>query len=115
MSTTDERSRVEYVTDPAAAMSRLASADRFGEYVMYERPGQWVFAADPIGSIELDASELRVTWEGETTVSRWEGSPARALDRALGMLPAGSAKAYGWIGFEFCAWALAATDHVDER
>ncbi len=96
-------------------MSRLASADRFGEYVMYERPGQWVFAADPIGSIELDAAELRVTWEGATTVSAWEGSPARAIDRALAMLPAHTTRAYGWIGFEFCAWALAATAHVDER
>ncbi|WP_040794381.1 nocobactin biosynthesis salicylate synthase NbtS [Nocardia higoensis] len=115
MSTTDERSRVEYVTDPAAAMSRLASADRFGEYVMYERPGQWVFAADPIGSIELDATELRVTWAGETTVSAWEGSPARAIDRALAMLPAHATGAYGWIGFEFCAWALEAIAHVDER
>lgn len=96
-------------------MSRLASADRFGEYVMYERPGQWVFAADPIGSIELDATELRVTWHGETTVTAWEGSPARALDRALAMIPAHEAGAYGWIGFEFCAWALQATAHVGGR
>ncbi|WP_280303682.1 chorismate-binding protein, partial [Nocardia abscessus] len=114
MSTT-ERLRVEYVTDPAAAMSRLAGADRFGEYVMYERPGEWVFAADPIGSVELDARELRVTWEGQTTTSEWEGSPAGVIDRALGTLPLDGRNAYGWIGFEFCAWALDATEHVDPR
>ncbi|MGY1893952.1 nocobactin biosynthesis salicylate synthase NbtS [Nocardia gipuzkoensis] len=114
MSTT-ERLRVEYVTDPAAAMSRLAGADRFGEYVMYERPGEWVFAADPIGSVELDARELRVTWEGQTTTSGWEGNPAGVIDRALGTLPLDGRNAYGWIGFEFCAWALDATEHVDPR
>jgi salicylate synthetase len=112
---TTERLRVEYVTDPAAAMSRLAGADRFGEYVMYERPGEWVFAADPIGSVELDARELRVTWEGQTTTSGWEGNPAGVIDRVLGTLPLDGRNAYGWIGFEFCAWALAATEHVDPR
>ncbi|MFC9892665.1 salicylate synthase [Nocardia sp. NPDC127579] len=115
MSTTDERLRVEYVTDPAAAMADLAAADRFGEYVMYERPGQWVFAADPIGAVELDAGELRVTWDGETTVSAWTGRPAAVLDRTLEQLPLGQRNAYGWIGFEFCAWALDATAHVDTR
>ncbi|WP_063053926.1 nocobactin biosynthesis salicylate synthase NbtS [Nocardia arthritidis] len=114
MSTT-ERLRVEYVTDPAAAMSRLAGSDRFGEYVMYERPGEWVFAADPIGSVELDVRELRVTWAGQTTISRWEGNPAGVIDRALGALPLDGRNAYGWIGFEFCAWALDATEHLDPR
>ncbi|MFI9406264.1 salicylate synthase [Nocardia sp. NPDC052316] len=115
MSTTDERLRVEYVTDPAAAMSRLAGADRFGEYVMYERPGEWVFAADPIGGVELDVEELRVTWEGQTTATPWEGRPAGVVDRALGSLPLDGRNAYGWIGFEFCAWAFDATQHLDPR
>ncbi|MBF6124954.1 nocobactin biosynthesis salicylate synthase NbtS [Nocardia brasiliensis] len=115
MSTTDERLRVEYVTDPAAAMSRLAGADRFGEYVMYESPGEWVFAADPIGGIELDVEELRVTWDGKTTTSKWEGSPATVIDAALRALPLAGRNAYGWIGFEFCAWAFQATEHLDPR
>ncbi|WP_433661544.1 salicylate synthase [Nocardia sp. CA-128927] len=115
MSTTDERLRVEYVTDPAAAMSRLAGADRFGEYVMYERPGEWVFAADPIGGIELDVEELRVTWDGQTTATKWEGRPAGVVDRALGALLLDGRNAYGWIGFEFCAWAYEATAHLDPR
>ncbi|MFI6215532.1 salicylate synthase [Nocardia brasiliensis] len=115
MSTTDERLRVEYVTDPAAAMSRLAGADRFGEYVMYESPGEWVFAADPIGGIELDVEELRVTWDGKTTTSTWEGSPGAVIDAALRALPLAGRNAYGWIGFEFCAWAFQATEHLDPR
>ncbi|WP_054816506.1 salicylate synthase [Nocardia arizonensis] len=115
MSTTDERSRAEYVTDPAAAMSRLAAADRFGEYVVYERPGEWVFAADPIGAVELDVQQLRVTWEGHATATAWDGTPAAVLDEALGGLPVDGRTAYGWIGFEFCAWALDATRHLDPR
>ncbi|MEU7138897.1 salicylate synthase [Nocardia sp. NPDC046473] len=115
MSTTDERLRVQYVTDPAAAMSRLAGADRFGEYVMYERPGEWVFAADPIGGIELDVEELRVSWDGRTTATRWQGRPASVVDQALRALPLDGRNAYGWLGFEFCAWAYEATEHLDPR
>ncbi|MFC3964376.1 salicylate synthase [Nocardia jiangsuensis] len=115
MSTTDERVRAELVTDPAAAMSRLAGADRFGEYVIYERQGEWVFAADPMGGIELDVDELRVSWQGETTAEAWSGRPAAVLDQALGRLPLGGRNAYGWIGFEFCAWALDAVAHVPAR
>ncbi|RJO78778.1 salicylate synthase [Nocardia panacis] len=115
MSTTDQRPRVQYVTDPAAAMSGLAAAERFGEYVVYERPGEWVFAADPLGEVELDSDELRVSWAGRTTTSPWSGRPAEALDRALGTLPLGGRNAYGWLGFEFCAWALEATAHLGPR
>ncbi|WP_067568406.1 salicylate synthase [Nocardia acidivorans] len=122
MAATDERVRLDderqwgdYVTDPVAAVAALAAADRFGEYVVYERPGVWVFAADPIGGVELDADELRVSWDGETTSGAWEGSPAQAVDRALAGIPLGRRNAYGWIGFEFCAWSLGATAHVHPR
>lgn len=137
MSTTDERVPSEYGTGPgamltaacdkrdsprcerevdaAAAVSALAAADRFGEYVMYERPGEWVFAADPIGGVELDAHELRTSWAGQDTERAWEGSPAQVVERALAALPLAGRNAYGWIGFEFCAWALGATAHLPER
>ncbi|MFJ4656667.1 salicylate synthase [Nocardia sp. NPDC088792] len=122
MSATDERLRLageqrwgEYVSDPVAAVSALAAADRFGEYVVYERPGEWVFAADPLGGVELDAHELRTTWNGAVTTGPWTGSPAQAVDRALAGLPSDGRQAYGWIGFEFCAWSLGATGHVHPR
>ncbi|GAB2715373.1 salicylate synthase [Nocardia thraciensis] len=129
VSTTDERVLIGYendpgatsttvsrgVEDPAAAVAALAAADRFGEYVMYERPGEWVFAADPIGSVELDAHELRVAWDGRATATSWSGRPAEVIDRALAALPLSGRNTYGWIGFEFCAWSLAATAHLPER
>ncbi|WP_373861273.1 salicylate synthase [Nocardia caishijiensis] len=104
---------MEYVTDPAAAMSWLASADRFGEYVMYEQPGVWVFAADPLGSVELDAGELRTAWGERTTARAWTGSPAATVDAALASLPLDGRNAYGWIGFEFCAYSLGATHYLN--
>lgn len=112
MSTTDERLRAEYVTDPAAAMARLAAADHSGDHVVYERGGEWVFAADPIGSVELDAGELRITWAGETTARGWSGSPAAVMNSVLAELPMTGRNAYGWIGFEFCAWSLGATGYL---
>ncbi|MGW0051571.1 salicylate synthase [Nocardia nova] len=136
MSTTDERVRNGYGDDPGAtgqlatgtevtgtasaiapadAMAALAAADRFGEYVGYEGPDGWVFAADPIGSIELDSGELRVEWEGRSTVEPWQGRPAAVIDAALATLPLRGRNAYGWIGFEFCAWALGADAHVPAR
>ncbi|MGS2808462.1 salicylate synthase [Nocardia sp. MW-W600-9] len=96
-------------------MSRLAAADRFGEYVMYEQPGEWVFAADPLGSVELDAGELRTMWGGKTTARAWTGSPAQVVDAALAELPLDGRNAFGWIGFEFCAYALAATRYLNQR
>ncbi|QLY31627.1 salicylate synthase [Nocardia huaxiensis] len=96
-------------------MTALAASDRFGEYVVYEKPGEWVFAADPVGSVELDADELRVTWGGDTTRGPWTGRPAQVIDTALAGLPIGRRNGYGWIGFEFCAWALNATEHVHPR
>lgn len=115
MSSTEQHLRVEYVTDPAAAMACLAGTDRFGEYVMYEQPGEWVFAADPLGSVELDAGELRTVWSGETTARAWTGSPADAIDAALAELPLDGRNAFGWIGFEFCAYSLEATAHLNQR
>lgn len=128
MSTTDDRVRIGYQGGPeamitadgggaggfdaAAAMAALAACDRFGEYVMYERPGEWVFAADPLGSVELDASELRIGWDGSNSAQPWEGRPANVIDRALAGLPLAGRNAYGWIGFEFCAYTFGAREHL---
>ncbi|MCX4097999.1 salicylate synthase [Nocardia sp. alder85J] len=100
------------ILDAPAAVSALAAAGAFGDYVVYERPGEWVFAADPIGGIELTGDELRVRWGGRHTAGGWAGSPARVLDRALAELPSGGRNIYGWLAFEFCAWSFEAVAHV---
>ncbi|MBJ8346378.1 salicylate synthase [Antrihabitans sp. YC2-6] len=105
MPTMEQQLRIDARVDPLAAVTRLAASGRFAEYVIYERPDEWIFAADPVGSIELDTAELRSVWNGEPRTITWTGRPATVLDDALAGLPLGNRHAYGWVGFEFCAYS----------
>ena len=113
MSTTHEDLRIEAPVDALEAVARLAASGRFQDYVVYERPGHWVFAGDAIGTVELTTDEIRVGWDGETRSSTWTGRPAAVLDNAIESLPLGNRQAYGWIGFEFCAYTLDAEQHLN--
>ncbi|PPI98210.1 salicylate synthase [Nocardia nova] len=118
--TTPESVRLTSAVDPATAVSRLACSGRFSDYIVYERPGRWVFAAAPLGRVELDTDELRVSTSAGSARERWTGRPVDALERALDSLrvtcgPGASGTAYGWIAFEFCADALGAQRHLTER
>ncbi|WP_433665937.1 salicylate synthase [Nocardia sp. CA-136227] len=115
--TTTEFATTDTVADPVAAVSRMARSGLFGDYVVYERPGAWVFAADPLATIELDTDKVRITASGTTREEPWTGRPVTALERALDRIRledpiAATASAYGWIGFEFCAHALEAKHHL---
>nr|WP_231386753.1 salicylate synthase [Nocardia sp. BMG111209] len=115
--TAPESLRLHTTLDPVTAVSRLADSGRFGDHVVYERPGTWVFAAAPLGHVELDSDEARVTAGGELTRERWTGRPVAALERALDSLRAvcgagASGTAYGWIAFEFCAYPLGAQEYL---
>ncbi|MEU1205282.1 salicylate synthase [Nocardia sp. NPDC005825] len=115
--TTTEFAATDTVADPVAAVSRLARSELFGDYVVYERPDAWVFAADPLAIIELDTAKVRVTASGTTTEESWTGRPVTALEQAIDRArlsdpTAATGSAYGWIGFEFCAHALAAEHHL---
>lgn len=80
-----------------------ASSDEFGEYVVYEREGRWVFAAGVTTRIVLTRDDVVVT-EGEWQVSTpWTGDPADALAAAVGSLGESDWRIYGWVGFDFCA------------
>ncbi|RMI28413.1 salicylate synthase [Nocardia stercoris] len=104
--------------DPADLVTRLAASGLFAEYVVYERQGEWVFSADPIGRVELDTAEVRRTVDGRTERIRWSGRPLGALAESLDLVreelgAAGRAtSACGWIGFECCAYHLDAAHHV---
>ncbi|MFC8527835.1 salicylate synthase [Nocardia sp. NPDC057227] len=115
--TAPESLRLHTALDPVTAVSRLADSGRFGDHVVYERPGTWVFAADPLGQVELDTEEVRVTVAGPLNRERWTGRPVAALERALDSLRAvcgagASGTAYGWIAFEFCAYSLGAQQYL---
>ncbi|NUS42298.1 MAG: salicylate synthase [Mycobacteriaceae bacterium] len=103
--------------DPVSAITRLANSGLFGDYVVYERLGEWVFAADPVGQVEIDTDEVRMGLPARTDRVRWSGRPLQALAGALDGLrlqlgPAAAGTAYGWVGFECCAYSLEAEHHV---
>jgi salicylate synthetase len=101
-----------FTAEPLAAVTRLAASGRFSDYVIYERPDEWIFAGDALGSIELDTDEVRSTWAGELRTTTWSGRPAAALDDALAALPLGNRQAYGWVAFEFCAYSHGAAELI---
>lgn len=113
MSTTHEDLLIEAPVDALEAVARLAASGRFADYVVYERPGHWVFAGDSIGTVTLDSDQVHVGWDGEVRSASWSGRPAQVLDDALASLPIGDRQAYGWIGFEFCAYTHEAQRHLN--
>ncbi|MEU7768857.1 salicylate synthase [Nocardia sp. NPDC049190] len=115
--TSAESVRIEVAVDTVTAMSRLAGSNRFGDYVVYERPGHWVFAASPLGHVQLDTDQVRVSVADRHTLEQWNDRPVETLQRALESLRVGcgagaSGTAYGWIGFEFCAYSFGAERHL---
>ncbi|MBD0323398.1 MAG: salicylate synthase, partial [Aldersonia sp.] len=120
MSPTDEQLRTALATDPIAAVARLADSGMFAEYVVYERPGEWIFAGDALGSVALDTDRLCITWRGETRTNSWTGRPAEVIGAALEELrtlepDAGYYGAYGWLAFESCAYGLGLREQLDGR
>ncbi|MEU7769540.1 salicylate synthase [Nocardia sp. NPDC049190] len=115
--TIPESLRIDPAVDPLTVVSRLAGSGQFGDYVVYERPGRWVFAASPVGRVELDTSEVQLNSAALSTRRRWTGRPVEALARAVESLRVGcgagaSGTAYGWIGFESCAYSFGAERYL---
>ncbi|WP_460696495.1 salicylate synthase [Nocardia thraciensis] len=104
------------MADPVATVAALAASDRFGDHVVYERPGSWVFAADPVGRIELDHGELRLEYQGRNRVLPWADRPIAGLRSGLDELRAQGCDGvvYGWLGFELCAHRFGADRYVPE-
>jgi len=88
--------------DPIALVTRLARADPYPDYVVYERDGRWTFAGGVLAAVSLEADRVRTRFvDGSGIVQPWSGSPASALRRALDAVPVQGWNAYGWIGFDF--------------
>ncbi|TSE01689.1 salicylate synthase [Skermania sp. ID1734] len=103
------------VPDPLSALTRLAAAEDFVDFVVYEQPGRWVFAANPVASVTLEAEQIRIRVGDEDRRQRWTGSPAKVLESALAVLfPESPSErgAYGWLGFALCAYSLGAERHL---
>ncbi|MDG3014621.1 salicylate synthase [Speluncibacter jeojiensis] len=104
--------QVDTAIAPANCAAALAASGLYADYVVYECEGEWIFAGGVLGSVELDTEELRVHWDGEERRTGWTGRPAIALGHALESLPTATWNAYGWMGFESCAYSLGAEGHL---
>ena len=107
----------ELAARAAAICGAWAASGEFGEYVVYERDGRWMFAARSRARIILTKSRVIVdgTLDGHGTVQReieWTGEPASALSEALDTLGVPDWRLYGWVGFDYCAPHYGLMDHV---
>ncbi|MCB1295625.1 MAG: salicylate synthase [Gordonia sp.] len=93
--------------DPAQICAAWAATGRFAEYVVYERDGRWIFAADVAARIVLTGTDVSVSTGDTTTSRRWADDPGArpvdALAEAVAALPMADWQLYGWVGFDFAA------------
>jgi salicylate synthase len=90
---------VRFTGDPLAAVSSLASAGDWGEYVVYEHDGEWAFAGGALAEITLDRSGARMLGPAGASVP-WDGPQLRGVRELLNHVPVAGWRAYGWAAFE---------------
>lgn len=105
------------VSEPeiCATWSRAGLAE---DHLVYEGADGWVFAGGIRCEVVLTAAEVRISSrdaDGETTVrtAPYSAHPAQALEEALAGLEMEDWRAYGWVGFDFCASFHGAAAHLD--
>ncbi|MDF0529317.1 salicylate synthase [Tsukamurella sp. 8F] len=86
--------------DAARICAAWAQSGLADDYVAYERPSGFVFAGGVRARIILSATEITMDIAGDRTRTQYGGTPAQALQTALGTIE-GTWTAYGWVGFEF--------------
>ena len=95
-----------------------ASAGLADNYLIYEGADGWVYAGGVRREVVLTAHTVRVdthTGDGVTTATApYSMRPAQALEEALAGLDLERWRAYGWVGFDFCAPFLGAADHLSD-
>lgn len=95
-----------------------ASAGLADDHLVYEGADGWVYAGGLRREVVLTARTVRVcthTGDGATTLtSPYSVRPAQALEAALAGLDLDDWRAYGWVGFDFCAPFLGAGGHLSD-
>lgn len=88
------------VEDPLAVVTRLAAAHPDQDYVCYESPVGWSFAAGTVAELRMSrARTLLRTPQGETEYGALR-HPLRAIPRLLDSLPITEWRCYGWVGYD---------------
>ncbi|MBF6209655.1 salicylate synthase [Nocardia puris] len=85
--------------DPVATAAAVAASGLLTDYVVYERPGRWFVAGNPIGAVRVYRDRVHSTLGGEYTEPA-NGRPWAQIRDALHRAPTPRWRAYGWAGFE---------------
>ncbi|MGB3601959.1 MAG: salicylate synthase [Gordonia sp. (in: high G+C Gram-positive bacteria)] len=105
----------DFAAHAAAVCGTWAASGEFGDYVVYERDGRWVFAARPQARIVLTKNRVIVDQhDGQHLDFGWQGQPADALREAFAGLSQPNWRLYGWVGFDYCAPHHGLLDHVPD-
>jgi len=105
---------IEVAGDPLEVSARLAEAGPHGEFVIYEKDGQWSYAGGMLAEVTLDRDGARL---GGVRTARlpWSDRPLRQVEKLLGMVPVRGWRAYGTATFELSYAKDGDLDHVDGR
>ncbi|MDO3647768.1 salicylate synthase [Nocardia mangyaensis] len=85
--------------DPLALATAIAASGQLTDYIVYEQPGRWYLAGNPVGAITVGPDRLHSTLGGDFTAS-WSGTPWPHIRAALDRAPIPGWRAYGWACFE---------------
>ncbi|MFF7943491.1 salicylate synthase [Nocardia gamkensis] len=97
--------------DPMTLAATIAASGLLTDYVVYEQPGRWYVAGNPIGAVTVGPDRLHSSLGGEHTES-WTGTPWARIRTALDRAPMAGWRAYGWTCFELYRPQTAAPDDV---
>ncbi|MEV0362444.1 salicylate synthase [Nocardia fusca] len=98
-------------SDPLALAAAIAASGQLTDYVVYEQPGHWYVAGNPIGAVTVGPGRLHTTLGGDHTES-WTGTPWPRIRAALDRAPVPRWRAYGWACFELYRPDTASPDDV---
>jgi len=91
------------VTDRLAAIAHLANCRPTGDYVCYEGPEDWAFAAGIAANVIADRRRLLVRSAAGEWAVPWHQDVLRQLPAMLDRVPVDSWRLYGWAGFDLAA------------
>ncbi|BCK54654.1 salicylate synthase [Nocardia wallacei] len=89
----------QHHADPLTLAAAVAASGQLTDYVVYEQPGRWYVAGNPIGAVTVRRDHVHSTLGGDRLES-WSGTPWERIRAALDRAPVPRWRAYGWACFE---------------
>lgn len=91
------------VADPLSTVVHLAAGRWDTDYVCYEGPEGWAFAAGVAAELTADRDRLLLRSAAGETAITWQDNPLHHVPRLLDTMPVESWRVYGWCGFDLAA------------